>query len=102
MDDSTVGVSLLTTPTPDYRHLQTPLDELKKWTRCNKVAVNHNETVIMHLNTLTVATPSTVVTLGGNSLQVVKATKLLCVMIDSHHNWKEHGSYLMKSASYQL
>lgn len=98
MDASAVGFTI-NNASPDYSSLQTILNEMEEWMRCNKEALNHKKTVIMHLNTSTSATPPPVVTMGGNPFQVVEATKHLGVTTDT---WKEHVNRLVRSAFYLL
>lgn len=86
----------------DYSHILSTLDDLQKWMRLNKVTVNQNKTVIMHITTSTAAAPPPVGSMNGTPPQVVETTKLLGVTIDNRLTWKEHVSHTTTSASHRL
>ena len=101
VDDCTVGVPVDNT-SPDYTPLQTTLDKLHDWTVQNKVTINHNKTVVMHVHTSAddIAPPH--ITVGDHALQVVQSTKLLGITVDNRLTWKEHITNTVRAASYRL
>ena len=101
VDDCSVGVKISNT-SPDYTPLQDTLDELLAWTRENKVSINYNKTVVMHVNTATTPVQGPEVTLDGHPLQQVHSTKLLGITIDNKLQWNEHVKNIITAASFRL
>ena len=101
VDDCTVGVPI-NTRHPDYSPLQATLQHLQAWTEENRMTINHNKTVVMHICTSTSAVPVPQLSVGPHSLQVVRSAKLLGVMLDDQLTWKQHISTTVRSAAYKL
>ena len=101
VDDSTVGVTI-NNSSPNYNSLQDTLDRLIQWTTDNNVTINHNKSVVMHINTATTRVPPPAVTVGPHPLTVVSSTKLLGVTIDDKLDWKKHVANTVQAATYRL
>ena len=101
VDDCTVGLTVDNT-SPDYSPLQEYLNTLLTWTKDNKVTINYNKTVVMHISTATTHVQTPMLTMDGHPLQLVQSTKLLGVTIDCNLNWKEHVKKTIQAASYRL
>ncbi|XP_076030898.1 uncharacterized protein LOC143019081, partial [Oratosquilla oratoria] len=68
----------------------------------NHVTINSTKTVTMHFCTSKKDVPAPNVTIGTQSLQVVKSTKLLGITIDDQLDWKQHVTNTVRAASYRL
>ncbi len=101
VDDSTIGVSIDNTA-PDFSTLQDSLNHLQEWATVNDVTINHEKTVVMHIHLGTDTIPPPVITLGPDTLRVVKVTKLLGVLLDSNLTWDSHVNAIIKASSYRL
>ena len=103
VDDSTIGMKVVNKGhNTSYSDLQDNLNNLQEWTTNNSVTINHSKTVVMHINFGATRLDPPLITLGTDTLEVVKSTKLLGITIDDQLKWDNHINTIIKSSTYRL
>lgn len=93
VDDSIISIRV-NNAAPNFTILKEALSRLHEWAISCDVTIKH-KTMEMHINLGNEVFPPPAITLSSQTLQVVKAFKLLSVSIDNGLTWKSLGqSYL--------
>ena len=84
---------------PQNNQLQKDLDELKSFTDRNLMVINQKKTQIMSFNFRTSLNFPPIFSIGdSDTLDIVKQTKLLGIIVSDNLKWSEHVEYMCKKA----
>lgn len=90
------------TTSNDFSELQDNIDELQQWPFTSDVTINATKTVVMHVNLRPRKTTLPTIIVAPNTLQTVKTSKFLGVIIADELNLKTHITTVSKAAAYRL